>query len=167
MFNIFLNDLYFVLKDANVCNFADDASPHTCDINLDELLMHLQHDSVLSVFWFESNCMKLNTDKWHLIISGNKHESLWADIGNDDIWESNYVKLLGINIDRSSKFDFHMLKMCSKANRKLTILSRMFKYLTSKKTGVLIKAYFESQFKYCPLVWMFHGRQFIINKSSA
>ena len=52
-----------------------------------------------------------------------------------------------------------MLKVCSKANRKLTVLSRMFQFLTFKKRRALIKAYFESQFKYCPLVWMFHGRQ--------
>ena len=147
LFNIFLNDLFLVLEDTDVCNFADDTSHHTCDISLDEFLMHLEHDSALAVCWFESNYMKLNTDKCHLIISGNKHESFWADIGNDRIWESNYVKLLGINIDRSLKFDFHMLKVCSKANRKLTILSRMFKLVTFKKRKVLIKAYFESQFK--------------------
>ena len=121
--------------------------------------MRLERDSALAVCWFESNYMKLNTDKYHLIISGNKHESLWADIGNDRIWESNCVKLLGINIDRNLKFDFHMLKVCSEATRKLTILSRIFKFLTFEKRRVLIKAYFESQFKYCPLVWMFHGRQ--------
>ena len=124
--------------------------------------MHLEHNSAFAVCWFESNYMKLNTDKCHLIISGNKHESFWADIGNDRIWESNYVNLLGMNIDRSLKFDFHMLKVCSKANRKLTILSRMFKLLTIEKRRVLIKPYFESQFKYCPLVWMFHGIQ--VNK---
>ena len=122
LFNFFLNDLFFVLKDTDVCNFADD-----------ELLMHLEHDSALAVCWFENNYMTLSTDKCHLIISGNKYESLWADIGNDRIWESNYVKLLGISIDRSLKFDFHMLRVCSKANRKLTILSRMFKFLTFKK----------------------------------
>ena len=58
--------------------------------------MHLEHDSALAVCWFESNSMKLNTDKCHLIISGNKHESFGADLGNDRIWESNYVKFLGI-----------------------------------------------------------------------
>ena len=42
LFNIFLNDLFFVLKDI-VCNFADDTSPHACDISLDELLMCLEH----------------------------------------------------------------------------------------------------------------------------
>ena len=121
--------------------------------------MCLEHDSTLAVCWFESNYVKLNTDKCHLIISGNKHESLWAYIGNDRIWEPNYVKLLGITINRSLKFDFHMLEVCSKANRKLAIPSRMFKFLTFKKKRVLIKAYFESQFKYCPRVWMFHGRK--------
>ena len=146
-----------VLKD--IFNFTDDALPHACDISFDELLMRLEHDSELAVCWFESNYMKLNTDKCHLIISGNKHDSFRADIGSDRIWDSNYVKLLGTNIDRTLKFDFHMLKVCSKANRKLTIFSRMFKFLTFKKRRVLNKAYFESQFKYCPLVWMFHGKQ--------
>ena len=40
--------------------------------------------------------MKLNTDKYHLIISGNKHESPWTDIGIDKIWELNNVKLFGV-----------------------------------------------------------------------
>ena len=37
LFHIFLDGLSFVLKDTDVCNFADDASPHACDISLDEL----------------------------------------------------------------------------------------------------------------------------------
>ena len=113
LFNIFLNYLFFILKDTDVCNLADDTSRHACDISLDELLIRLEHDSALAVCWFESNYMKLNTDKWHLIISGNKHGSLWADIGKDRIWESNYVKILRKNIDTSLKFEFHMLKVCS------------------------------------------------------
>ena len=128
LFNIFLNDLFLILKGTDVCNFADDTSSHACDISFDELLMRLEHDSALAVCWFENNYMKLNTDKSHLIISDNKHEKFWADIGNNRIWESHYIKLLGINIDKSLKFDFHMLNVYSKANRKLTILSRMFNF---------------------------------------
>ena len=52
-----------------------------------------------------------------------------------------------------------MLKVCSKANRKLTTVSRMLKFLMFKKKRVLIKAYFKSWFKYCPLLWMFQKRQ--------
>ena len=78
------------------------------------LMSSLGHDSALAMCWFESNCVKFNTDKCHLIISGNKHGSFWVDIGNYRIWESNYVNLLGINIHRSLTFDFRMLKVCSK-----------------------------------------------------
>ena len=31
---------------------------------------------------FENEFMKLNTDKCHLIVSGNKHEQAWAYIEN-------------------------------------------------------------------------------------
>ena len=80
--------------------------------------MCLEHDTTLMVCWFESNNMILNTDKFHLIIAGNKHESIETDIGNNKMWESNNVKLLGVNIDRDLKFNSHMLNICSKGNRK-------------------------------------------------
>ena len=75
LLNIFLNDLSFVLKGTDACNFADDNLSYVCGISLDELLMRLEHDSTLAVCWFESNYMKLNTDNCHLIISCSKHES--------------------------------------------------------------------------------------------
>ena len=78
---------------------------------------------------------------------------------NDKIWESNIVKLLGVNINRDLKFNGYMLNICSKANIKLTILCRMFKYLIFEKRRVLVRWYFESQFEYCPLGRMFHRRQ--------
>ena len=86
LFNIFLSDLSFILKNTEICNF-------TCDTNVDELLMHLEHNTILTVCWFKKNYMKFNTDKSHLKISGNKLESLWTGIGNYKIWESSNVKL--------------------------------------------------------------------------
>ena len=137
LFKVFLNDLFIILKNTETCNFADDTTPHTCDTNLDELLMRLKYDTAtaLTVCWFDSDYMKLNADKCHFAIPGNKHESLWTDIGNDKIWESDNAKLLGASIDRDLEFNGHMLSNCSKANRKLTILSTMFKYLIFEKTG--------------------------------
>ena len=101
--------------------------------------------------------MKLNTDKCYLLLLGYKHEQVWANIGKDLVWKSNDVKLLGITINRDLKFDKHVLKHCSKANQKLSALSRMAKRLSFNKRRILFKAFVESQFKYCPLVWMFHS----------
>ena len=54
-------------------------------------------------------------------------------------------------------------KICSKASRKLTVLDKMSKFLTFEKRKTIIKTFFDSQFKYCPLIWMFHN-QYINNK---
>ena len=80
-------------------------------------------------------------------------------IGQDIVWESNVVKLLGVTIDNHSKFDNYVTTICSKSNRKLSALARVAKFLSFQKRYTLFKAFIESQFKYCPLAWMFHGRQ--------
>ena len=80
---------------------------------------------MLAVRWFQNNYTKLNTDKYHLIVSGYKHEQVWENIGKDLIWESNGVTLLEIIIARDLKLEKHVLKLCSKANQKLSALSRM------------------------------------------
>ena len=66
--------------------------------------------------------------------------------------ESNDVRLLGITINRDLKFDKHVTKLCSKANQKLSALSRMAKLLSFNKTRTFFKAFVDSQFKYCPIV---------------
>ena len=35
----------------------------------------------------------------------------------------------------------------------------MLKLFSIKKRGTLFKAFVQPQFKYCPIVWMFHGRR--------
>ena len=92
-----------------------------------------------------------------MIVSGNKREQVWANIRKDLIWKSNDVKLLGVTIDRNLKFGKHVLELCSEANQKLSSLSRMANLLSFNKRA-LFKAFMESQFKYCPIVWMFHSR---------
>ena len=101
------------MKNTEICNFADDTTHHACDTNFDELLVCLEHDTTLTVCWFESNYMTLNTDKCHIIISGNKYESPWMNIGNDEIWESNNVKLSGVIIDRDLRFNVYKLNICN------------------------------------------------------
>ena len=117
LFNIYLNDLFFSLKNINVCNFADDTTPYVCDKSIETVLKLLEENCEIALCWFENNYMKLNTDKCHLIVSGYKHEQIWAKIGNDKIWESADVKLLGVTIDNELKFDKHVSKICSKASR--------------------------------------------------
>ena len=57
-------------------------------MDLDTVIRKLEHDSLIAIEWFEANYMKLNADKYHLLVAGNKHEWVWAKIGNELIWGS-------------------------------------------------------------------------------
>ena len=121
-------------------------------------MQQLEQQSNIALKWFEDNNMKMNASKCHLFVSGNKHEHMWAKIGDEQIWESRTVKLLGVTIDNELKFDEYISNVCKKAQRKLTVLTRIKKYLDLKKLRLLLKTFFDSQFKYCPVTWMFYNR---------
>ena len=103
--------------------------------------------------------MRLNSDKCHLLVSGHHYEEMFINIGNNRIWESKNVELLGTIIDKDLKFDKLVNKICSKANRKLDVLSRMRSFLSAEKRIIIFKSFIESQFKYCPFTWMFCSRK--------
>ena len=103
--------------------------------------------------------MKLNQDKCHLLVSGHKHETVWGKIGETKIWESNKQKLLGVAIDRNLNFDEYVFDLCKKPGRAWSVLARLSNYMSFEKRRILLKAFIESQFGYCPLTWMFHGRR--------
>ena len=60
--------------------------------------------------------MKGNTDKRHLLLS--KNESPEIHIGDSIIERSTFEKLLGIKIDSTLRFDYHIQDLFNKANRK-------------------------------------------------
>ena len=160
LLNIYLNVLLFFLKDVGICNFADDATTYISDEGLENVLKSIEKNSTFAIRWFKNNYMKLNTDKCHLIVSGYKDEQVWENIGEELIWKSNdVVKPLWSTVDRDLKFDKHVLRLCSKASQKLSAFSRMEKLLSQNKRKTLFKAFVESQFKYCLIVWMFHSRR--------
>ena len=50
------------------------------------------------------NYLKLNTDKCHLLISGNKKEYIWAKLDQDIVLECNDVELPGVPINSNLRF---------------------------------------------------------------
>ena len=66
--------------------------------------------------------------------------------------------LLGITIDHELKFDDHVNRLCKKASTKLNALARIAPFMNVSKKRIIMKSFIESQFGYCPLIWMFHSR---------
>ena len=83
----------------NVRNFADNTTSFVCDLNLEVVLAQLV------IAWFQNNYMKLNADKCHLFVAGDKFEHAWVRIVPDKIRQDHSIKLLGVSIDNKLKFD--------------------------------------------------------------
>ena len=62
LFNIFINDLFFINEQTSVCSYADDTTLYACDKDLESVLQSLLHDSMIAIEWFDSNYMKINAD---------------------------------------------------------------------------------------------------------
>ena len=79
-------------------------------------------------------------------------------IGPFEIKNTNCEKLLGIKVDSRLNFNEHLDGIIKKASRKINALSRIIPFMNISKRRILMNSFFNSQFNYCPLVWMFHSR---------
>ena len=109
--------------------------------------------------WFCYNGMQLNSSKCHLLVCGHKYESMICGIGNSQVIETYCVKLLGVKIESELTFNKYMETVCKKASQKLNALFRLCALIPFHKRKMLMNAFFDSQFSYSPLVWMFHRRK--------
>ena len=108
LFIIFINDLFYFIKDAQLLNFTDDNTISTFSNSADDFITDFQKESENAIDWFCSNEMVVNPDKCQYIIINrlgklkNSNELL---IDNHKIDSKNSVKLLGIEIDNKLNFE--------------------------------------------------------------
>ena len=157
LFNIYLNDIFYFVTEDCLTNYADDNTPYIIEKSIERVINNLQDDSNTLVKWFDDNYFRMNTDKCHLLVA-NMDKNVFANINGDIIYGNKSVKLLGVKIDNKLDFNEHVSNICKKASLKLHALARISNLMDKNKLRNLMKAFIESQFAYCPLVWMFHSR---------
>ena len=143
-------------------NYADDNSPFSCENDNDSVILNLTKDSKSLLEWFTLNGFKANPDKFHFISSSFDIIS-FLQIDQYQIYKSKCEKLLGIKVDHKLTFEDHVSSICCKAAQKLHALARVSHFMTAPQRRSIMKAFINSQFGYCPLVWMFHSRKNRIN----
>ena len=68
MFSIFVNDLLYFIKDAQLLNFANGNAITAFSNSVDELIANLQKESENAIDWFHWNEMVVNPDKFQSFI---------------------------------------------------------------------------------------------------
>ena len=70
LFNIFINDFFYVIEHSQVCNFADDNTIFACDENLEKVTTNIENDTRKAMNWYRMNEMAANPEKFQLIFLG-------------------------------------------------------------------------------------------------
>ena len=106
--------------------------------------------------WFKENSVKVNPKKFQFMILGKTpRQPIILNINQIKVEESQKTVLLGLTIDNQLTFKDHVDRLCSTANYKLHVLTRIRNYLTVEKPKPLYNAFIKSQFNYAPAIWMF------------
>ena len=111
LFNVFINDLFFFIKEPKLANFADDNIIYVGSKDLTELLEILRKECETTINWYKTNNVIVNPDKFHtMIISSKKDLICIKSVLNINEVELNMelsVKLLGIETDNKLNFEKH------------------------------------------------------------
>jgi len=158
LFNIFINDLFLWIDEADLYNFADDNTLSALANSIPELIKILEKESEKAIKWFDDNDMSANAKKFQGMIlnkNGRYNELHDFKIGGFTIKSKNHVELLGIEIDFKLNFNMYVSKICKKAGGQLNTLCRYNKFIGFDEKKTLIESFIQSNFNFCPLVWMF------------
>ena len=131
LFNIFLADLFFIVKDIDIASYADDNTPFIVEDNIENVIASLEEATNALFDWFDNNRLTSNPHMCHALVSTNKHLNM--KVCDYTIGNSQCEKLLGVKIDVNLNFIEHISDLCKKANRKISALARIAPFVSIEK----------------------------------
>ena len=119
--------MFYFLEDFDIASYAEDSTPHNADKNIEFVVNNLGQSSSILFKWLNYNYVKVNSDKSHLLVSGNVRAT--AKIDNNYIESEQEQMLLGIMIDSKLTFENHVNNIYKRASQKLNSLARVASYM--------------------------------------
>ena len=158
LFKIITNDLFYIELESEICNFADDTTIYACDTHAAAVMIRLEGDLQELMQWFTNNGISANPSKFQMILRLKGANEICLYMNNQLIPSSEHVKIVGVNIDNSLKFETHVKEIYQKVNQKVYACGRLRSYLGEQKSMLLLNSDVMSNFSYCPLIWLFWSK---------
>ncbi len=83
------------------------------------------------------------------------------------IEQDNYVKLLGVNIDKQLDFKFHVNEVIRKCAHLLNALHRQSRVPDALAKKNVFNAFVRANLNYCPLVWINRNKTDLVRDNSS
>ena len=157
LFLIYINDLPNVCNKSNCLLYADDTALIFESANANELQSLLDQELPNICRWLQSNKLSLNTKKTVYQIYNNTRVPLNLDLklNGDPIQAVEKVKYLGMIIDTSLKWNYHIDHLTLVISRNIGIMNRSKLFLDKQSLLLLYNSLVLPYINYCCLVWGF------------
>ena len=149
LFLIYINDLPNISKVLNFYLFADDTNIYYESTDLINMERVMNEELKKLYQWLCANKLSLNISKTNFLIfhSYNKplHKTITLKINNKAIKEEKYVKYLGILIDSTLSWKFHINELGKKVSRVIGVLYKIRQFVTE---DIMICIYYSLIYPY-------------------
>ena len=155
LYDIYSNDLSFVLEENDYLFFADDTCLTFWHENYENLLSTVQSKLSIINDWCKFNKLAINPTKSECMIVTNRNIPLTPiiKIDNDSIQVKKCVKYLGLYIDDTLKFYSHADHLKSKLSQFQGVAFRLSKYMNLSTARKYYYACIYSVLSYCICTW--------------
>ena len=143
-------------NDVGTASYPNDNTLYAIADDINGVITSLEKASKALLEWFENNLLKNNADKCHLLVISSDAVNL--KVSEYGIKNGECEKLLIVKFDNKLIFEKHVTNICRKARRKTYALARIAPYTDFYEQRMVMNAFFNSQFNYCPLICMCHNR---------
>ena len=162
-FLIYINDLQGVLGNNKFHLYADDTVIYCINDDVKEAEKELQN--VLDKFskWCAINALTINTSKTKTMLFGSRikiKNSYKPELySNKELLQVvPTYKYLGVNLDQTLNFKYHLECLVSNITFKLYMFSKIRRFFNEKCAITVYKSMLMPFFDYCDIVYMFSGQ---------
>ena len=155
LFKIQINDMHQCLKFCNSILYADDTTIYVIGRNVKFLRAKLQSDMQSLSIWLSSNQLKLNVKKTKLLLFHKDGLSplINIEIDSEVIECVDTFKFLGIFLDQTLSFDWHINQMYARLSKSGFVLRKLSQFIRPQELKVLYFAHIHSILTYGITVW--------------
>ena len=149
IFNIFMNDLVYVVRQSTLSAYADDTQIFFADSTAEKVEEVINADLANVDKWYEQNGMKRNFSKYQAICNGKVTGKTTILLRKHCYSHSRELEMLGIAVDDKMKFKRHIANVCRKVSQQIAALKQMKKILPFETRKCLYLGFIIPHFNYC------------------
>lgn len=157
LFNIYVNDIVEIDKNAQFILYADDTTILVSGLDIHEVTKKAEHVLEKLSLWSDGNALKINASKSKAILfqAKNKHANIHNDLklGSVPIEIVRSYKILGVTFSTTLSWNCHIQSLSKSLSAAVGALSRCRHLFPIAAKLQIYHALFASHINYCTLVW--------------